>query len=138
MLDAKTVVVVSLAYLGLLFAIAFYGDRLARSGHSLVRSPIVYTLSLAVYCTSWTFYGAVGTAARRGLEYVTIYTGPTIVFIGWWFVLRKIARISKTQRITSIADFISSRYGKSARLGMLVTMIAVVGDRQSTRLNSSH
>ncbi len=125
--STATVVVVALAYLGLLFAIAYYGDRRAEAGRSLIRSPIVYTFSLAVYCTSWTFYGAVGTAARRGIEFLTIYTGPTIVFLGWWFVLRKIARISKSQRITSIADFIASRYGKSLSLGMIVTVVAVVG-----------
>ena len=125
--SSTAVVVVALAYLGVLFAIAWYGDRRAKRGRSLIRSPLVYTLSLGVYCTSWTFYGAVGTAARRGVEFITIYTGPTIVFLGWWFLLRKIARISKSQRITSIADFIASRYGKSALLGMLVTVIAMVG-----------
>ena len=127
MLATPVVVAVSLAYLGLLFAIAWYGDRRAKTGRSLIRSPFVYTFSLAVYCTSWTFYGAVGTAARRGIEFITIYTGPTVVFLGWWFLLRKIARISKSQRITSIADFIASRYGKSAVLGMIVTVIALVG-----------
>ena len=127
MLNATVVVIVAFAYLGVLFAIAWYGDRVAKTGHSLIRSPVVYTFSLAVYCTSWTFYGAVGTAARRGLEFITIYTGPTIVFLGWWFLLRKIARIAKSQRITSIADFIASRYGKSAFLGMLVTVIAMIG-----------
>ena len=127
MLNTTVVVSVALAYLAALFAIAWYGDRRARTGRSLIRSPLVYTFSLAVYCTSWTFYGAVGTAARRGVEFITIYTGPTIVFLGWWFLLRKIVRIAKSQRITSIADFIASRYGKSAFLGMLVTIIAMVG-----------
>ncbi len=127
MLTTPVIVVVALVYLGILFVIAWYGDRRAEAGRSLIRSPIVYTFSLAVYCTSWTFYGAVGTAARRGIEFITIYTGPTIVFLGWWFLLRKIARIAKSQRITSIADFIASRYGKSALLGMLVTVIAMVG-----------
>jgi len=127
MLNTATIVMVALAYLGLLFAIAWYGDSRADAGRSLIRSPVVYTFSLAVYCTSWTFYGAVGTAARRGIEFMTIYTGPTIVFLGWWFLLRKIARISKSQRITSIADFIASRYGKSAALGMIVTVIAMIG-----------
>ncbi len=127
MLNTPIVVIVALAYLGILFGIAWFGDRLARTGRSLIRSPIVYTFSLAVYCTSWTFYGAVGTAARRGVEFITIYTGPTIVFLGWWFLLRKIARIAKSQRVTSIADFIASRYGKSALLGMLVTVVAMVG-----------
>ena len=127
MLNTTVVVSVALVYLAALFAIAWYGDRRARTGRSLIRSPLVYTFSLAVYCTSWTFYGAVGTAARRGVEFITIYTGPTIVFLGWWFLLRKIVRIAKSQRITSIADFIASRYGKSAFLGMLVTIIAMVG-----------
>ena len=127
MVSSTVVIVVALAYLGVLFAIAWYGDRRAQSGRSLIGSPLVYTLSLGVYCTSWTFYGAVGTAARRGVEFITIYTGPTIVFLAWWFLLRKISRISKSQRITSIADFIASRYGKSALLGMLVTVIAMVG-----------
>lgn len=127
LLSTPTVVVVALAYLALLFTIAWYGDRRADRGRSLIRSPVVYTFSLAVYCTSWTFYGAVGTAARRGIEFLTIYTGPTVVFLGWWFLLRKIARIAKSQRITSIADFIASRYGKSARLGMIVTVIAMIG-----------
>ena len=127
MVSSTVVVVVALAYLGVLFAIAWYGDRRAQSGRSLIGSPLVYTLSLGVYCTSWTFYGAVGTAARRGVEFITIYTGPTIVFLAWWFLLRKITCISKSQRITSIADFIASRYGKSALLGILVTVIATVG-----------
>src|SRR3954454_23232071 len=127
MLGTPVVVAVSLAYLGLLFAIAWYGERRAKTGRSLFRSPLVYTFSLAVYCTSWTFYGAVGTAARQGIEFIAIYTGPTVVFIGWWFLLRKVARISKTERITSIADFVASRYGKSALLGMIVTVVALVG-----------
>ncbi|MCP4383386.1 MAG: histidine kinase [Hyphomicrobiales bacterium] len=127
MLNTATIVVTALAYLGILFAIAWYADRCADQGRSLIRSPIVYTFSLAVYCTSWTFYGAVGTAVRRGIEFLTIYTGPTIVFLGWWFLLRRIARISKSQRITSIADFIASRYGKSGSLGMIVTIIALIG-----------
>ena len=121
------IVLVALGYLSLLFVIAFHGDRRAAAGRSLVRNPYVYTLAIAVYCTSWTYYGAVGSAARNGLEFLTIYLGPTIVFLGWWFVLRKILRIRKAYRITSIADFISSRYGKSTRLSMLVTLIAVVG-----------
>ena len=127
-LSAGVVIAVSLLYVALLFALAFMSDRRARSGRpGLLASPIVYTLSIAVYCTSWTFYGAVGTASRSGLEFLPIYLGPTVVFIGWWTVLRKLVRISKTHRITSIADFISSRYGKSGRLSVVVTLFAVVG-----------
>jgi Na+/proline symporter/nitrogen-specific signal transduction histidine kinase len=127
MLSSEVVIFVSLAYVGLLYGIAWWGDKRARSGRSWVRNPWVYTLSIAVYCTSWTFYGAVGTAARSGLEYLTIYLGPTVIFLGWWFLLRKMLRISKAHRITSIADFISSRYGKSTQLSMLVTLITVIG-----------
>ena len=90
-----------------------------------LHSPLIYTLSLSIYCTAWTFYGAVGYAARSGLEYLTIYLGPTLVVIGWWVILRKLVRIGRSQRITSIADLISSRYGKSTPLGGLVTLIAV-------------
>ena len=87
---------------------------------------MIYTLSISVYCTSWTFYGAVGSAARNGLEFVAIYLGPTLVFVGWWWLLRKLVRIAKVHRTTSIADLISSRYGKSPSLAVLVTVIAVI------------
>jgi len=119
--------VVALAYLGLLFAIAYYGDKRAEAGRSLTQNPYIYTLSIAVFCTSWTFYGSVGRAAATGLDFLPIYIGPTLVFVVWSVIWVKIIRICKVNRITSIADFISSRYGKSAILGGLVTIIAVVG-----------
>ncbi|NBB82090.1 MAG: sodium:solute symporter, partial [Alphaproteobacteria bacterium] len=110
------------------FLLAFLSDRAAKRGTGwAIGSPVVYTLSLAVYCTSWTFYGAVGSATRNGLEFLTIYLGPTIVLMGWWVLLRKLVRISKEQRITSIADFVSARYGKSAAISAVVTLIAVIG-----------
>jgi Na+/proline symporter/nitrogen-specific signal transduction histidine kinase len=128
MLSADLVIATSVAYVGLLFVLAYFGDRHTRTNRSsFLRSPAVYTLSISVYCTSWTFYGAVGNAARGGLEFLTIYLGPTIVFVGWWFVLRKLVRIGRLQAITSIADLLSSRYGKSSRLAVLVTLIAVIG-----------
>ncbi|MEL6477939.1 MAG: sensor histidine kinase [Pseudomonadota bacterium] len=118
--------VICVAYVALLFGVAFLVDIRARQGRlNWLRSPVVYTLSLSVYCTSWTFYGAVGSAARNGLEFITIYLGPTLVFVGWWFLLRKLVRIGRAQRITSIADLISSRYGKSPSLAVLATLIAV-------------
>mgnify|MGYP001038516356 CR=1 FL=1 len=127
MLSADFVIATGIAYVGLLFLIAYVSDRRARRGkQSFLRSPFVYTLAISVYCTSWTFYGAVGSAARNGLEYLAIYLGPTLVFIGWWFVLRRLVRISHNQRITSIADLLSSRFGKSSRLAVLVTVIAVI------------
>lgn len=127
-LPFNILVLVCLLYVIFLFVVAYGADRYARLGRAQwLRSPMIYTLSLSVYCTAWTFYGAVGYAARSGLEFVTIYLGPTLVMIGWWGVLRKLVRIGRAQRVTSIADLISSRYGKSNGLGVLVTVLAVVG-----------
>ena len=127
MLQGWVVLLVSFGYVGLLFAIAYYGDKRADEGRSIIDNPYIYALSIAVYCTSWTFYGSVGRAATSGLDFLPIYLGPTLTFLLWWFLLRRILRISKANRITSIADFIASRYGKSTLLGGLVTVIAVVG-----------
>jgi len=128
MASLNVLVLVCLVYVIFLFAVAFAADRAALHGRGAwLRSPIVYTLSLSIYCTAWTFYGAVGFAARSGLEYVTIYLGPTLVMIGWWWTLRKMVRIGRSQRITSIADLISSRYGKSNSLAVFVTVLAVIG-----------
>ena len=114
-------------YVIFLFAVAYIVERRAARGRAgWLRSPLVYTLSLSIYCTAWTFYGAVGYAARSGLEFLTIYLGPTLVFIGWWWVLRKLVRIGRQHRVTSIGDLISSRYGKSNLLGVIVTVMAVV------------
>ncbi|HMM54579.1 MAG TPA: sensor histidine kinase [Candidatus Desulfobacillus sp.] len=127
MLQGWVVASVSFIYLGVLFAIAYYGDKRADAGRSIIANPTIYALSLAVYCTTWTFYGSVGRAASTGIGFLPIYLGPTLVIALWWFVMLKIVRISKANRITSIADFISSRYGKSQLLGGLVTVIAVIG-----------
>ena len=128
MLTFNLLLGVCFAYVVFLFLVAFFAEKRATLGRSdWLRSPMVYTLSLSIYCTGWTFYGAVGYAARSGLEFVTIYLGPTIVMIGWWVLLRKLVRIGRAQRTTSIADLISSRYGKSTFLGVLVTMLAVIG-----------
>ena len=127
MLSSSVILIVSLFYLGLLFAIARYGDQRADAGRSIIATPYVYALSIAVYCTTWTFFGSVGRAVSSGIGFLPIYLGPTLAFILGWVVIRKIIRISKTNRITSIADFIASRYGKSFELGTLVSIIAVVG-----------
>ncbi len=127
MLTGGFILFAAFSYLSLLFAIAYYGDKRADEGRSLIRNPYIYALSIAVYCTSWTFYGSVGRAASAGIGFLPIYIGPTLTFVLWWFLLRKIIRISKVNRITSIADFIASRYGKSTLLGGMVTVIAVVG-----------
>ena len=127
MLQSWVIIPVALAYLGILFAIAYYGDKRADQGRSIIANPYIYSLSLGVYATAWTFYGSVGRAAADGVGFLPIYIGPTLMMALWWLVMRKIIRISKTNRITSLADFISSRYGKSALLAGLVTVIAVIG-----------
>lgn len=128
MLEQKIIIFVSFGYMGLLFAIAFWGDKRAEAGKSIISNPYIYALSLAVYCTAWTFYGSVGAASRSGITgFLNIYLGPTLMMILGWPVLRKIIRISKANRITSIADFIASRYGKSATIAGAVTIIAVLG-----------
>ncbi|MFZ2852717.1 MAG: sodium:solute symporter, partial [Rhodocyclaceae bacterium] len=127
MLNAPVIIATALLYLGLLFAVAWWGDRRADQGRSIIASPTIYALSMAVYCTTWTFYGSVGRAAVSGIGFLPIYLGPTLVMALGWFVLLKMIRTAKANRITSIADFISSRYGKSHLLGGLVTVIAVVG-----------
>ncbi|MEO0485657.1 MAG: ATP-binding protein [Pseudomonadota bacterium] len=127
-MSLNLLVAVSLAYVAFLFLVAGWAERRAARGHARwLRSPWIYTLALSVYCTAWTFYGAVGYAARSGLEFLTIYLGPTGVLIGWWLLLRRLVRIGKTQRITSVADLISSRFGKSTALGVMFTLLAVVG-----------
>lgn len=120
------VLIVAFSYLALLFVIAAWGDRRAEQGRSLVNSPTVYALSIAVYCTAWTFYGSVGRAATSGPSFLLIYLGPTLAMLCGWMLIRKMIRIARAQRITSIADFISARYGKSGALGALVALIAVI------------
>ena len=127
MLSPALVIAASFAYLLLLFAVAHLGDRRAAMGRSLIANPWTYSLSMAVYCTAWTYFGSVGRAATGGVWFLPIYLGPTLAMVLGWLVLRKIVRIAKTYRITSIADFIGSRYGKSHLLAGLVTLIALVG-----------
>ncbi|TLM68398.1 MAG: GAF domain-containing protein [Deltaproteobacteria bacterium] len=127
MIPFGIVATLSLLYFGMLFAVAYYADQRKRAGRSLIDSANVYSFSLAVYCTSWTYYGSVGRAATSGIDFVAIYLGPTLIAFSWWFLLRRMVRISKQQNIASIADLISSRYGKSALLGAVVTLFAVLG-----------
>src|ERR1700687_529194 len=127
MLPGSVIALIAFAYLGVLFAIAYHANKAAGRGHSLIANPYVYSLSLAVYASAFTFYGSVGRAASSGIGFLSGYLGPTLSAALWWFVLRKIIRISKANRITSIADFIASRYGKSQLLGGIVTVIAVFG-----------
>jgi signal transduction histidine kinase/Na+/pantothenate symporter len=118
---------VAVGYLLILFAIAYAVDRQPGHGARAINSSVVYTLSLAIYCTSWTFYGSVGRASKNGFEFLPIYLGPTLAFCLGWLLLRKILRVSKANRITSIASLVASRYGKSASLGGLVAAVAVIG-----------
>jgi len=128
MLDSWVVLAFSLGYVGFLFAIAYYGDRVAtRRGRPAAKRPVVYALSLAVYCTSWTFYGSVGLAAKTGYNFLPIYIGPILMFALGTPLLRRVVRIAKTHNITSIADFVAARYGKSQRIASIVTIIAVIG-----------
>lgn len=121
------VVAVSCAYMLLLFAVAYWADRRAAQGRSVIDSAWVYALSMGVYCTAWTYFGSVGRAASSGVWFLPIYLGPMLAMILAWMVVRKMIRIAKAYRITSIADFISSRYGKSPVLAGMVTVITVVG-----------
>ena len=127
MMAEPTVLALSLAYLGLLFAVAYFGDRHARSWSASSVAPAVYGLSLAIYCTSWTFYGAVGRAATSGIDFILIYTGPALVVIVGYPMLRKMVRLAKQHNVTSIADFLASRYGKSRVVGVTATLFATVG-----------
>ena len=126
-MNSIVLVIASVLYLAFLFGVAYWAEKQSEKGKSLVTNPYIYSLSLAVYCTAWTFYGSVGRAVTNGIEFLTVFIGPTILMPLWWIVLRKIIRICKVQRITSIADFISSRYGKSATLGVLVTLVCIGG-----------
>ncbi|HEU4986276.1 MAG TPA: sensor histidine kinase [Rhizobiaceae bacterium] len=127
MLPVNIVILVCLCYVTILFAVAYAGDRRARRDPSgWLSSPLVYTLSISIYCTSWTFYGSVGSAAKNGLEFLTIYLGPTVVFTGWWLFLRKLVTVGRVHHTTSIADFISARFGKNPALGALITILALV------------
>src|SRR6266542_925163 len=125
---------VSGLYLALLFGIAFFADKQRERGRSWIANPYIYSLSLAVYCTAWTFYGSGGRAAETGLGFLPVYLGPTLIALTWWSLLRKIIRIAKENNLTTIADFLSSRYGNSTALGMLVTVAIVVGIMPYTAL----
>ena len=126
MLQGWVVVVIALAYIGLLFLVASYGDRM-RIARGAASRLWIYPLSLAIYCTSWTFFGSVGLASRSGYDFLAIYIGPlTMVGLGFPLILR-IVRLAKGQNITSIADFIAARYGKSQAVAATVALIAIVG-----------
>jgi len=127
MLQGWAVVGIALAYIGFLFAVASYGDRMRPAAAQRRGRPWIYPLSLAVYCTSWTFFGSVGLASKQGWDFLTIYIGPVLVIGFGYPLLLKIVRLAKSQNITSIADFIAARYGKSQAVAAIVTIVAVIG-----------
>lgn len=127
MIEGWTIVGLALGYVSLLFALAWFADRRGRARKAGDSRPFIYALSLAVYCTSWTFFGSVGLAASTGYDFIAVYLGPILLFaFGWRFILR-IVRLAKSQNITSVADFLASRYGKSQAVAAIVTVIAVAG-----------
>ncbi len=120
-------IIIALLYLALLFGVAYYAEYRLKKKRSVINNGYVYALSLAVYCTAWTYYGSVGQASTNGVEFLAVYLGPTIAAALFWPVLRKIIRICKTQRINSIADLISTRYGKNFSIAVVVTILCVLG-----------
>jgi len=126
-LQGWIIIAVALTYIGLLFAVASYGDHISARRKPGARRPVIYALSLAVYCTSWTFFGSVGLAAHAGFDFLTIYIGAGLMIGIGYPLVQRIVNLSKSQNITSIADFIAARYGKSQVVGAVVTVIAVIG-----------
>ncbi len=127
MLQGWVVVLIALGYIGFLFAVASYGDRGRPQWAVRGARPLIYPLSLAVYCTSWTFFGSVGLSSRQGLDFLTIYLGPVLMIGLFYPLILKIIRLAKSQNITSIADFIAARYGKNQAVAAIVTLVAVIG-----------
>src|SRR5438132_4292253 len=125
MLQGWVVIAVALGYIGLLFVIASYGDRV-RQHHRITRA-LIYPFSLAIYCTSWTFFGSVGLASRTGYDFLTIYVGPVLMIGLATPLIMRVVRLAKTQNITSIADFIAARYGKHQAVAATVALIAIIG-----------
>ena len=127
MLSGSIIFVAAFAYLLLLFAVASYGDRKARNAPAGKGRPLVYALSLAIYCTSWTYFGGVGLAAERGLEFTGIYIGPILMFTLGLPVIRRIIALAKSERLTSVADFVAARYGKNPVVAAIVALISLIG-----------
>ena len=127
MLQGWVVVAVALAYIGFLFLVASYGDRMRALARGTSSRRLIYPLSLAVYCTSWTFFGSVGIASRSGFDFLTIYIGPMLIIGLAYPLVVRIVRLAKGQNITSIADFIAARYGKSQAVAATVALIAIIG-----------
>jgi Na+/proline symporter len=134
MIDGWLLAALAFAYVGALFAIAWAGDHAARFRPPRQGRPVIYALSIAVYCTSWTFFGSVGLAATTGYDFLPIYVGPILLFVFGGPLLLRIVRLAKSQNITSVADFMAARYGKSPAVAAIVTMVAVTGTLPYTAL----
>src|SRR5690625_1318762 len=119
-------VLVSIGYAALLFAVAWVGDRYPLYPQRPWLRPAVYSFALAVYCSSWTFYGAVGSAVRFGIGYLPIYLGPLLLLVFGWRIIERLALIAQSQNTVSIADFLAARYGRSQRLAAIVAAIAII------------
>ncbi|MFO1113938.1 MAG: PAS-domain containing protein [Rhodospirillales bacterium] len=127
MLQTGAIVALAVGYVGALFSIAWLGDRLIRPRTGQDAWPVIYSLTLGVYCTSWTFFGSVGLSSTTGYDFLPVYIGPILMFsVGWPLVLR-IVKLAKSQNLTSVADFLAARYGKSPAVAAIVTLVAVVG-----------
>lgn len=128
MFDATLIVLFAIAYIGVLFAIAWAGDIwMKRRAISANGRPLIYALSIGVYCSTWTFFGSVGRASSTGWDFLAVYIGPALVFLIGWRLLLRIVRLAKSQNITSIADFLAARYGKSPMIAGIVTVVALIG-----------
>jgi Na+/proline symporter/signal transduction histidine kinase/ActR/RegA family two-component response regulator len=127
MFEGWSVIALALGYVSSLFALAWFADRTFRFKSGGSGRPLIYALSLAVYCTSWTFFGSVGLSVSTGYDFFAVYLGPILLFVFGWRLLLRIVRLAKSQNITSVADFLAARYGKSQAVGAIVTIIAVAG-----------
>jgi len=126
MLSTPQIITIAFAYVCVLFFIAYISDKNKPKEISETRKALVYSFSLAIYCTSWTFYGAVGSAAKSGWGYFPIYLGPILIYTLGWPLMKKFIKIGHAQNTTSISDFIASRFGKSQSIAAIVTIIAVI------------
>ena len=127
MIDSYLIGTLAVTYLCALFLIAWFGDFWLRGWQSSGGRPLIYALSIAVYCTSWTFFGSVGWASSTGYDFLAVYIGPILLFTLGWPLITRIVRLAKAQNITSVADFLAARYGKSPAVAALVTCVAVIG-----------
>lgn len=127
MIQPSLVIIITAVYLALLFGIAYFFDKKATEGKTYTDNVLVYVLALAIYCTTWTYYGNVGLAVSNGYLFLGVYLGPTLFFIFWAHIVKRILSVKREYKITSLAEFISIRYGKSPTVAALATIIAFIG-----------